>query len=213
MSDSHDSPGGKRGPESKVSRLLRERGFDGFGAELERRWTAEAGARSSLRDLADAFNRRLLRAALDGRNERALDGEIETLYRVLTDDDVSSGARTKAVHRLERTGVDVERLEADFVSHRAMRTYLTSYRGVTPPSETDRDDGDLREHRTETIRRLLGRVERVTEKSLSDLAAADELDVDPETAEVYVDVRVHCPDCNAHYTVESLIDRGGCDCD
>ncbi len=49
---------------------------------------------------------------------------------MLTDDDVSSGARTKAVHRLERTGVDVERLEADFVSHRAMRTYLTAWRGA-----------------------------------------------------------------------------------
>ncbi|ELZ85164.1 hypothetical protein C454_01510 [Haloferax gibbonsii ATCC 33959] len=213
MSDPHDSPGGKRGPESKVSRLLRERGLDGFGAELERRWTAEADARSSLRDLADAFNRRFLRAALDERNERVIDGEVENLYRVLTDDGVSSGARTEAVRRLERAGVDVERLEADFVSHRAMRTYLTSYRGVTPPSGTDRDDGNLRARRSQTIRRLLGRVERVTDKSLSDLAAADELDFAPDAAEVYVDVRVHCPGCNSQYTVEDLIDRGGCDCE
>lgn len=117
----------------------------------------------------------------------------------------------KAIHRLEHIGVDVGRLEADSVPRRAMRTYLISYRGVTPPSKIDRDDGDPRGRRAEVIRRPLGHVERIAEKSLPDLAAADELDVDPETAEVYVGIRVHCPDCNVYYIVESLTDHGGCD--
>lgn len=208
-SDGGSDAGGRRGPESKVSRLLDEYDLDGFGAELERRWTTDGPDRSSLRDLATAFNRRLVRAALAAENESVLDGEAGNLYRLLTDDDVSSGARTRAIHELRRAGVDVDRLESDFVSHRAIHTYLTSHRDATPPSS---DDESLREQRLRTLRRLTSRTERVTERTLEQLADAGELTLDEPAAEVYVDVQVHCPTCDSQYSARELLSRGGCDC-
>jgi hypothetical protein len=77
---------------SKVARLIEEYELGGIGEEFERRWTREED-RSSLRDLADEFNRRLLRAALERTGDAPLDGEVDNLYRLLTGDDVTSGVR------------------------------------------------------------------------------------------------------------------------
>ncbi|WP_423746567.1 rod-determining factor RdfA [Haladaptatus sp. SPP-AMP-3] len=212
MSESENDGGssGKRGPDSKVARLIEQYELTGFGAELERRWTTTSAARSSLRDLADAFNRRLIAAALEAQNESVVDGEAANLYRLLTDDDVSSGARTKAVHEFRHAGVDADDLESDFVSHRAIHTYLTNHRGVSAPSGTE--DEDLLDRRTQTLQRLNGRVERVTDRVLTQLIDADELVLDDTDAEIYVDVQVHCPTCNSQYSVVDLLSRGGCDC-
>lgn len=209
-SENGDDIGGKPGPESKVSQLIDAYGLTGFGAELERRWTAEGSERSSLRDLAAAFNRRLLRTALAEANFGTLDGEVENLYRLLTDDDVSSGARTKAVRELRQAGIDVEDLESDFVSHRAMHTYLTSHRDAV---QTDREsDVDPREKGAQTLRELSGRVERVTDETLGRLVSSDELTLGPDGPEVYVDIQVYCPNCGTQYSVQELLGRGGCDC-
>lgn len=49
----------------KLVRLIDECDLEGLGAELERRWTAAADERSSLRDLAEYVNRQLLRVAMN----------------------------------------------------------------------------------------------------------------------------------------------------
>jgi hypothetical protein len=114
---------------SKVARLIGEYGLgEEFGDELERRWTADGDERESLRDLADAFNRRLLESALTAAGASTVSGEASNLYRLLTGDDVSSGMRTEARARLERDGVDVDQLERDFVTYQAIRAHLTEYR-------------------------------------------------------------------------------------
>ncbi|AUG46181.1 hypothetical protein BVU17_01060 [Haloarcula taiwanensis] len=209
MTDTDATSGSKRGPENKVSRLIDEYDLDGVGATLERRWTADGDAGASLRELATEFNHRLVEAALAAENEAPLDGEAANLYRLLTDDEASTGARTKARHRLRRSGLDVDALRSDFVSHRAVRSYLTSCRGVTPPSERA-DDGDALDRRKRSLDRLVGRLERVTEGTVQDLSNAGELTVDD--ADVYVDVQVHCPTCDAQYELHDLLSRGGCDC-
>ncbi|QIO21145.1 rod-determining factor RdfA [Haloarcula sp. JP-L23] len=210
MTDTDGTTGSKRGPENKVSRLIDQYDLTGIGAELERRWTAEGDARASLRELATEFNHRLVEAALAAENESLLDGEAANLYRLLTDEDTSTGARTKARHRFRRSGLDVEDLRADFVSHRAIHTYLTTCREVTPPSDRDDDDEDPTARRKRTLDRLTSRVERVTAGTLRDLSAAGELTVDD--VDVYVDVQVHCPTCGAQYGLHDLLSRGGCDC-
>ena len=87
-------------PSSKVARLLSEYGLDGLGEELEVRWTGDGVERTSLRDLADYFNERLVERALIDAGMSALDSDVSTTYRNLTDDDVSTGVRTDARTRL-----------------------------------------------------------------------------------------------------------------
>ncbi|MFB6353317.1 MAG: rod-determining factor RdfA [Halobacteriales archaeon] len=206
--DGGDDPGERRGNVSKVARLIDEYDLGDAGEELEARWLGEDGDRSSLRALADRFNQWLLEAATADADVSFLDGEVENLYRLLTDDDVSRGQRTRARRTLERWGVDPERLEADFVSHQAMHTYLTKHRGVERPS--DGDDADRIERRSETIQRLRNRLTAVTERTIEDLRDAGHLAVDEY--DVLVEVSVLCTGCGRYYDANELLAAGGCEC-
>ena len=203
-----DTSGGG-GKSSKVARLIGEYDLgEGFGDELERRWTADGDERESLRDLADRFNRRLLESALTAAGTSTVSGEVENLYRLLTADDVSSGMRTEAQARLERDGIDVDQLDRDFVTYQAIRTYLTEYRGAEyeEPSASDQVETVL-----ETIQRLRSRLRSITEGSLDRLRSTDRLTLG--RFRLFVDVDVLCEDCGAQYGVVDLLERGGCDCE
>lgn len=190
---------------SKVGRLVEEYGLDGYGERLERRWTADEDG-ASLRELATEFNQRLLAEAIHGDGTHPLDGEVANLYRLLVDDDVSSGSRVEARQRLEREGVDVDALTDDFVSHQAIHTYLRKVRGAEPPEQEERSRA---ERGRETIQRLGSKLEAVAETTLSDL---DDEVLTVGDADVSVTVRVYCADCDSYATVEELFERGGCDC-
>jgi len=204
-----DNDANGTGRSSKVAMLID--GYDlgeSFGDELERRWTAEGAERTSLRDLADLFNERLLRSALSSAGVSTVSGEVENLYRLLTDDDVSSGMRTEARTRLERDGVDVDRLERDFVSHQAVRSYLTKYRDAEyeGTSEEEQVEGVL-----DSIQRLRARLRSITESSLDRLRSTGRITLGE--FRLFVDVDVLCEECGAQYGVADLLERGGCDCE
>jgi len=204
--DEHSTPERKS---SKVARLIDEYGLDdSFGDRLERLWTADGDRRESLRDLADRFNRRLLETTLQAAGASTVDGEIENLYRLLTDDDVSSGMRTEARTRLEREGVDIDQLERDFVTYQAIRSYLTEYRDAEyeRPSESERAESVI-----ETIQRLQSRLRSIAEEGLDRLRSTDRLTLG--RFRLFVDVDVLCEECGAQYGVVELFERGGCDCD
>lgn len=199
---SDDSGGGRRG---KVARLIAEYDLDGMGAELERRWTAEED-RSSLRELAAYFNRELLSEALAAAGAQPLEGEVENLYRLLTDDDVSAADRTRARRRLEREEVDVEGILSDFVTYQAVRTYLKSNRGA----EYSREETDPIEREAANIQQLRGRVESVTEGKLERLATGGHVTLGE--FRVLVDTQVLCEDCDTRLDVVELLEAGGCNC-
>lgn len=194
---------------SKVARLIDEYDLGAaFGDELERLWTADGDERRSLRDLADLFNRRLIESALTAAGTSTVSGEVENLYRLLTDDDVSSGMRTEARARLERDGIAVDELERDFVTYQAIRSYLTNYRDA----EYEESSGnDQVETVLETIQRLRSRLRSITEGSLDRLRSTDRLTLG--NFRLFVDVDVLCEDCGAQYGVVDLLERGGCDCE
>ena len=194
---------------SKVGRLIETYGLDGLDRELAERWTAPEGDRSSLRELADVFNRRLLAAALADAGVDTVDGEVENTYRLLTADDVSAGVRTEVRNRLERDAIDVDALETDFVSHQAIHTYLTTYREVEL-ERAERSPEERRENELETIRRLQSRTTAVTQDSVDRLARGEVLELGD--ADVFVDVRVFCEGCGGDFTVDELMRRGGCHC-
>ena len=190
---------------SKVGRVIEEYGLDGQGAWLETHWTGDGVERRSLRDLADAFNRRVLSAAMQEAGMDSLETDVESAYRLLTDDDASSGARVELRNRLEWNGVDVEAVESDFVSHQAVHTYLRKVR------DAEREEPDVnREKELETIERLVGRTQVVTADSLERLAKQGELTLDG--FDVLVDVRVVCDRCGSQYQVADLLSQGGCNC-
>ncbi|MFC7133223.1 MULTISPECIES: rod-determining factor RdfA [Salinibaculum] len=205
MDTNNQEDGARSQRQVKVARLIDEYGLEGLGPELERRWTAEDD-RMSLRDLAAFFNQKLLAESLADADDRPLDGEVENLYRLLADDDVSTAERTRVRRRLERNGVELEMLLDDFVSYQAIRTYLKRNRNADTPS----DDTDPVERHTESLQRLQAKTATVTESKIEQLRERGDLTVDEPTTTV--DIRVLCETCGSQYAVGELLRRGGCDC-
>jgi len=194
---------------TKVRRVVDSYGLSGFGDELAARWVGDGYDRESLRSLADRFNRQLLAASMEAAGLTPLDGEVDNTYRLLTDDEVSAGMRTQVERRLERDGLDIDRLRTDFVSHQAIHTYLTDDRDIKPPSERE-SAADRRARDRETIQRLESRLEVVTENTVGRLASTDQLDIGDFS--VLVDLQVVCADCGTTYGVGELFEQGGCTC-
>ncbi len=194
---------------TKVARLLEEYDLgEEFGAKLERLWTAEGDERESLRSLADRFNRRLLESAMANANMSSLDGEADNLYRLLTSDEVSGGAQLEARNRLTQNGVDVDRLETDFVTYQAIRTYLKNHRGA---EYEQKNEQQRIESIVTAIQRLISRLESVTGTNLAKLRDSRRLTLGE--FRVFVRVDVLCEECGSQYGAVELLQRGGCDCE
>lgn len=203
---SQRSPSGSP-PRRKVGRLIEAYGLEGMADRLERAWLSDGEDRRSLRDLATDFNERLVHAAMADAGLSPLDGEAANTYRLLTADDVTTGTRKRAERRLERAGVDVDALRADFVSHQAIYTFLTEVRDV---EHSRGETGDPVESGVETVQRLGSRARSVAEGTVDSLDRAGRIDVGE--VDVAVDLRVTCRDCHSQYDVADLLERGGCDC-
>jgi len=196
------------GYRSKVNRLISEYELRGLGDELEHRWTREEN-RDSLRALGDYFNKRLLAAAIEGSELGPLYSDIDNIYRILTDDAVSSGIRQETRSRLKHDGVDVDGLEEDFVTYQAIRTYLENYRGVKAPNGSTDTSSRLYTKRN-TIQKLVSRLNTVTSEAIAELDTAGPLSIGD--FEVIVNVDVHCEDCQSRLSVSELLREGGCHC-
>jgi len=204
MSNTKSSNG--PGRRIKVVRLIDEYELGDIGNRLEHRWTTDGDDRMSLRDLADYFNQQLLAAAMAEAGMQPLSGEVENAYRLLTADDVGSADRTRIRRRLEREEIDVERIERDFVTYQAIRTYLKKHRGA----EHTTDDRPRTEVETENLQRIRGRTVTVTRGKLDQLVSGDHITLGD--FRVLVEINVLCEDCGSQYDVVELLEHGGCDC-
>lgn len=193
--------------QSKVAQLIDTYGLESMGTDLEQAWLGDNQERQSLRDLADRFNRALLVAAIRDAGMDVIDGEPANFYRLLTAEDVSAGKRIEARNRLERAGIDVDRLEQEFVTYQAIRYYLTEVRGVRYESEPDTEQV---ERERGTIDRLRSRVETVVRDTVDRLNSGDKLTVGEYRVFVSIDIR--CQDCGTRYSISDLLNRGGCNC-
>ncbi|WP_082220738.1 rod-determining factor RdfA [Haloferax gibbonsii] len=191
---------------SKIERVIENYGLDGFGDTLARRWTDPKDG-DSLRDLADLMNQEVLNAVLRDADADVLNGEVENMYGLLTDDDTTEGMRVQAKNTLQSKGIDVDQLLTDFVSHQAVYTYLTDIRGVSKESKsTNRVDSVV-----QSIQKLRGRLVAVIERSLDSLRNTNKLQLGD--FDVLVDTQVYCRDCGTQYEVIQLLKQGRCDCD
>lgn len=202
MSDTGSEPTG--GCACKVGRVQERYGLGRLDAELAARWTAPTDERASLRELARRFNRRVARAALRDAGVEPIDGEAANTYRVLTDDDVTSGVRVEARDRLARSGVDPEALESSFLSHQSLHTHFLDCLDIPAPT-ADRPDVDRERDRLDALQ---GRLAAVARESLERLDAADRVALDG--FDVLVGVDVHCDACGAIHDLHAVLDRGGC---
>lgn len=192
--------------QSKVERIIEKYDLENLGEELARRWTAPEDS-DSLRSLADFMNRKVISAALRETNADVLQGEVENMYRLLTDDEATEGMRVQAKNTLESEGVDVDQLLSDFVSHQAVYTYLTEIRNVSKEANsTNRVDSVI-----QSVQKLRGRLVAVIERSLTSLQSTHKLRLGD--FDVLVDTQVYCRGCGTQYEVIQLLERGGCDCD
>ncbi|MFB6169485.1 MAG: rod-determining factor RdfA [Haloferacaceae archaeon] len=206
MSDEADDE--RPPPRGKVERVIRQYDLPDLGDTLVERWQADDDRSASLRELETEFNVAVLEARMETAGLSPLESECRNLYRLLTDDDVSSGVRTRAVRRLQRADIDVDELRSDFVSHQAIHTYLTKHRNVTDGGDTSRVSPD---DVADTVRRLVGRTRAVTRGSIERLRAADRIAVGE--FDVTVDVRVYCADCGSTSGLATFLSEGGCQCE
>ena len=193
---------------TKVERVMDEYDLESWGDRLEAEWIGDGTDRTSLRDLATDFNQAVLRAALRDAGASVFDTDIESLYRTLTDDDVSRSDAVRKRRELERSGVDIDDVRSDFVTHQTIYTYLTNVRDASLPEE---DPEDRVDRKKETVQRLAGRTQVITESTLDELRGAGELT--DRDYEVFVDVRTICGNCGTDYPIADLLEQGGCDCD
>lgn len=191
----------------KVGRVLAEYDLLALHEELPDRWLGESGDPTSLRDLADLINVALVSRTMEEAGEDPLEGEAENVYRLLTDDEVSTGVQTQQRNRLERAGVDVDTLEDDFVTHQAVYTYLTKGLGIS--KETDQRE-PIEKHE-ERIQRLRSRTTAVVENSLSELEGCGE--IAGGEFDAIVDIQVYCGACNTQAPLADFLEAGGCECE
>lgn len=197
-----------RGPDPKISRIVKKYDLDELGKEIERRWTdLEDG--DSLRELARDINIRVLRSALRGEGEMPARWRVEEMYSRLTDDGVSQGTRTEIRSQLSNWDIDVDELVSDFVTRQAVHNYLRTHRGVELPDSSSQS-GDIRTDRLQSIQRLRGQLETVIRSVLDELMSADHLTLGDTT--VHITARVRCSDCGTQQTIDTLLKRGSCDC-
>lgn len=190
----------------KVARVIDTYDLEGLGDELAERWTAEGDEHASLRELADRVNRSLLERVLDSNGAAPATVTVDEVYRHLSDESASSGARTETRKRLERAGVDVDAVTSDFVSYQAVRTYLLEGREV----EYEAESSAAPDEAIRTIERLQGRTATVTENRIRRLAGAGVIAVGDFRP--IVTTNVICEDCGIQYEATELIRRGSCEC-
>lgn len=173
---------------------------------------------TSLRDLADYVNHRILEAAITDTADDVLDGKsglfgaleredaVAAIYGALYDDDVAPDRRARVRTRLEQAGVDLDSVENDFVTHTTVRRHLNECLGIDTSSEQTIDS----ENAKDTIEWIRTRCTAIVARTFERLQSAGQLEV--RDLEVSVSIRATCTECGATFTPTEFISRGHCDC-
>jgi hypothetical protein len=201
-----DDPSSDTDARGKVARLIDEHDAEDVGEALEHRWTSNGYEGMSLRELEAYFNEYLLEQRMRSVGMQSIRGEVSNIYRLLTDDEVSRSDYIRAKRRLERSGVDVEQLEREFVSYQSIRTYLREVRGA----EYRGPDTDPKESACTFIRMMESRTASVVENKLDQFNRHDDFAI-PEP-QVIVNADVICGECSAQYSVQEVLESSGCEC-
>lgn len=186
----------------KVGRKAEQYCLDDLDEQLYRRHQ-DGGA--SLRSLETYVNERILESALREANVRTV-GDSSELYHRLTTDEVSAGDKAELRARLKQAGVEIDRVEADYVTYQTIRTHLRESLGIDTSGKSDFSISDARTR----ISRLQSRSEAVIVDTLERLRRTDELQTGD--LDVIISTRVTCEECGDSYPLSQLIKRDHCQC-
>lgn len=192
----------------KVGRLIESYGIAEIESELIEKWKGSGTGRSSLRDLTDEFNRRLLRAAMQRAGMNLYRKEVGSTYRTLTDDTVNEADRTSVRRELLREGVPIDDVESDFVSYSAVYNYLTDY--LDENYEPVSDDEQIRKDK-DRIEKLRTRVKNVVSDTVKRSSNSGRLRIDDYR--VFVDISVYCDNCGRKHDAADFFDKRECECE
>jgi len=191
----------------KIDRVVNEYGLAGMGDELEERWLGtNETEQSSTRELADYFNKEILRSAIRESDTFTLSGDVEEVYRALDDDESADATLVRS--RLEQSAIDVEAVTSDFISHQSVHRYLKEHREVERP---ERDPERKLADAVSVVQQLQGRTTAVTEQKIETLKNNDIVSVGEFS--VLNDVQVICESCGRSHEVTSFFEQGGCGCE
>jgi len=194
-------------PESlKINRVEKKYDINNLDEHLIKKYTRETDP-LSLRELAAYCNQRILQAALEEQGAHPLDGEVENLYTLLTDEDVSSGVRTEAKNRVKSEGVDIEAVLDNFVSYQTIRRYLNDHLNITREKTYTKSS---KRELTDRIFSLESRLQTVTTETIQQMHRNHGISVG--NADVRVNVTVSCEECGQYCTVREFVNQGGCNC-
>lgn len=207
MSDRNCSAEVKTPCECKIGRIIDQFDLSELNEQLVAYWTGDTDEQYSTRKLATYTNRLILEEALERAGIPTKEGEIENTYRLLTDDDVSSGTKVQTRNELQRDGVPIDQVESAFVSHQTVYNHLTDC--LRASVETPSDDERL-ERSEQKLSALQNRTGVVTTDTITQLERNDIVEIGDFN--VTVSVTVTCEDCFQEYTVRDLLDRRSCDC-
>lgn len=200
----------------KVGRSAARYNLDDLDAALQHQRNERD---ASLRDLAEYVNRRILGAAIERAAGDVLGGEdplfgalddgevVSTVFETLTGGDVSAERRARVRTRLEQAGVDVDAVEADYVTHPTVWNHLRGCLDVDTSSTSTIDRSDA----TGTVEWARRRCESVVEQTFRRLRSAGVVSV--SELDVSVSIRLTCSECEGSYSPLDLLDRGRCECE
>lgn len=192
--------------ERKIVRVMRTYDLDHLEVQLVNRWTGTGEEQFTIRELARWFNVRVVERAMEehGVSFDGLVPDPETVYDAIDADDPDEHQES-VLEALRDSGFPVDDLAEDLPHWRSVYAWLTEDKEV--------EGGNTREPLTpqrgqERIDKLLSRVERVSDSTLSQLA--QNRDGEVPDAEVSVRLRVKCSECEHTCVHREWIQAGGC---
>lgn len=191
----------------KMGKLLVEYDYPELDEELAAKWIDEEGENPSIRGLTAEFNKRLLQTAMDRGDIKYLEGEVDNTYRLLTDDKVTEGVRMNVRRALERSNVEIETVEDDFISHQTLYNHLTGCLGVSKSGGRGRDPVDKT---ADEIFSLQNRTVAVAEDKLKRLRDREHLNL--AEFNIFVDISAFCESCETLQNLGEILRNGGCPC-
>ncbi|MFB6179117.1 MAG: rod-determining factor RdfA [Halorientalis sp.] len=160
-----------------------------------------------VRQLETVVNEAILRRAMEQTGMTVLDGEEENYYRLLTSEDVMDSSRKEARRDLADNGVDVERIEKDFVSYRTVLKHLKECLEV----DTSRNYEPDIERDKKRISKVKSRAKTVMNNTLERLDEHDAIHIDDPRVSLRATVR--CGQCNRRHDVDEFLGEDGvCEC-
>jgi len=193
--------------DTKIDRLIDKYDLEGMSAEIEERWTRENG--DSTREIANFFNKRLLKEQLKHAEIQPLESELDTLYRFVAGEQMDTAEKIEVEERLTRTDVNIEELADDFISHQTIYNYLTEERGVEY-TKSQTPEQRLRKS-NESIQKVQGRLTAMTDSIIDSLVNVDILKLGEY--DVISQVYIYCQNCETRFEISELFEQKSCECD